>query len=241
MVLFRRRLEERRIVETNYLQANEISCRTQQVTKNGISLLLYVTSRDGQKRLDEKYGPLGWQDKYEVIDGDLYCTISAWDGEKWVSKSDVGTASYTAKEKGRASDAFKRACVKHGIGRELYTAPFIWVPAKHCNIKEKDGKFSSSDKFFVNWVTYTSDGKIDELEIVDDKMEIVFKQYSSGKIDDIKHGVLINKIEEAKIEEEQILELFHIKSLKDMDINMWYRCIRKLEVTIANNAGKKEE
>lgn len=102
----------------NLLQANEISCRVQQISEKGLSLLLYVTSRDGQKRLDEKFGELGWQDRYEVIDGDLYCIISVWDSEKkmWISKEDVGTASYTAKEKGRASDAFKRACVKHGTG-----------------------------------------------------------------------------------------------------------------------------
>ena len=108
-------------MESTLLQANEISCRIQQISEKGLSLLLYVTSRDGQKRLDEKYGPLGWQDKYEVIDGDLYCIISAWDEAKqmWIAKEDVGTASYTAKEKGRASDAFKRACVKHGIGRNF--------------------------------------------------------------------------------------------------------------------------
>ncbi len=228
-------------MESAFLQANEISCRTQQVTEKGLSLLLYVTSRDGQKRLDEKYGPLGWQDRYEIIGEDLYCVISAWDGEKWVAKSDVGTASYTAKEKGRASDAFKRACVKHGIGRELYTAPYIWIPASQCNIKENGEKFASNDKFFVNWITYTSDGKIDELEIVDKDMNIVFKQYPKGKIDDIKYKVLIEKMKEAEVDEMAILELFHIKTLGDMDINMWYRCIRKLEVTIAEKAGKRAE
>ena len=56
----------------NLLQANEISCRVQQISEKGLSLLLYVTSRDGQKRLDEKFGELGWQDRYEVIDGDLH-------------------------------------------------------------------------------------------------------------------------------------------------------------------------
>lgn len=71
----------------NLLQANEISCRVQQISEKGLSLLLYVTSRDGQKRLDEKFGELGWQDRYEVIDGDLYCIISVWDSEKkmWIS------------------------------------------------------------------------------------------------------------------------------------------------------------
>lgn len=224
-----------------YLMANEISCRVQSISEKGLSLLLYVTSRDGQKRLDEKYGPLGWQDKYEVIDGELYCIISAWDEERkqWVSKEDVGTASYTAKEKGRASDAFKRACVKHGIGRELYTAPFIWVPATQCKIVKNGDKFATKDKFFVNLITYTSDGRIDELEIVDQDMNIVFKQYSTGKIDDIKYKVLLEKLEEAEVSMESVVALFHVNTLQELDVNQWNKCMRKLEVTIAEKAGKK--
>ncbi len=228
-------------METGLLMANEISCRVQQVTEKGVSLLLYVTSRDGQKRLDEKYGPLGWQDKYEVIDGDLYCIISAWDPQKkqWIAKEDVGTASYTAKEKGRASDAFKRACVKHGIGRELYTAPYIWIPESQCKIIGKDGKYSTRDKFFVNLITYTSDNRIDELEIVNQNMDIVYKKYSCGKIDDIKYKVLLEKMEEAEVPIESIVELFHVNTLQEMDVNMWTLCMRKLEVTIASKEGKK--
>lgn len=230
-------------MENTLLQANEISCRVQQISESGLSLLLYVTSRDGQKRLDEKYGPLGWQDRYEVIDGDLYCVISAWDDEKkmWISKEDVGTASYTAKEKGRASDAFKRACVKHGIGRELYTAPFIWIPEKFCNIKpDKNGKLTTRDKFFVNSITYTSDQKIDELEIIDQDMNIVFKQYPSQRIDEIKYKVLKDKLKEAEVSSDRIVELFHVNTLQEMDINQWNKCMRKLEVTIAEKVGKKD-
>ena len=207
-------------MENNFLNANEISCRVQQISEKGLSLLLYVTSRDGQKRLDEKYGALGWQDRYEVIDGDLYCIISAWDNEKkmWISKEDVGTASYTAKEKGRASDAFKRACVKHGIGRELYTAPFIWIPAANCHIKtDNNGKSSTRDKFFVNLIKYSSD----------------------GKIDDVKYQVLLGKLKEADVSMDIIVELFHVNTLQELDINQWNKCMRKLEVTIAANAGKK--
>lgn len=229
-------------MENELLQANEISCRIQQISEKGLSLLLYVTSRDGQKRLDEKYGPLGWQDKYEVIDGDLYCIISAWDKSKnmWISKEDVGTASYTAKEKGRASDAFKRACVKHGIGRELYTAPFIWISANQCNIKSSgNGKFSTKDKFSVNLITYTSDQKIDELEIVNQDMNIVFKQYPSQKIDEIKYKVLLEKLEEADVSMDEVVELFHVNTLQELDINQWNKLMRKLEVTITSKAGKK--
>ena len=224
----------------NLLQANEISCRVQQISEKGLSLLLYVTSRDGQKRLDEKFGELGWQDRYEVIDGDLYCIISVWDSEKkmWISKEDVGTASYTAKEKGRASDAFKRACVKHGIGRELYTAPYIWIPSNYCNIKtDSNGKTSTRDKFFVNRISYTSDRKIDELEIVNQNMDVVFKQYPSQKI---KYSVLLEKLKEAHVTMESAAELFRVDTLQELDINQWNRLIRKLEVTIAANAGKKE-
>ena len=227
----------------NLLQANEISCRVQQISEKGLSLLLYVTSRDGQKRLDEKFGELGWQDRYEVIDGDLYCIISVWDSEKkmWISKEDVGTASYTAKEKGRASDAFKRACVKHGIGRELYTEPYIWIPSNYCNIKtDSNGKTSTRDKFFVNRISYTSDRKIDELEIVNQNMDVVFKQYPSQKIDDIKYSVLLEKLKEAHVTMESAAELFRVDTLQELDINQWNRLIRKLEVTIAANAGKKE-
>ena len=231
-------------MESTLLQANVISCRIQQISEKGLSLLLYVTSRDGQKRLDEKYGPLGWQDKYEVIDGDLYCIISAWDEAKqmWVAKEDVGTASYTAKEKGRASDAFKRACVKHGIGRELYTAPYIWINAKDAGIKtDNNGKTTTKKKFSVNLITYTSDRKIDELEIVDQDMNIVFKQYASQKIDDIKYKVLVEKLNEAKVTMDEVVELFHVNTLQEMDINQWNRCMRKLEVTIASKAGKKDD
>lgn len=217
------------------LKASEISCRVQQIGEKGLSLLLYVTSRDGQKRLDEKYGPLGWQDSYQVIDGDLYCTISAWDKDKqmWVSKEDVGTASFTAKEKGRASDAFKRACVKHGIARELYTAPFIWLGADVANIKQnKDGKYITYDKYSVNYITYTADGKIDELEIVNQNMDIVFKQYPSGKIDDLKHKCLVDLMKKAEVTAEQITSLFHVTDLKELTIEQFVKCTRKLEKTI---------
>ncbi len=224
------------------LKASEISCRVQQIGEKGLSLLLYVTSRDGQKRLDEKYGPLGWQDSYQVIDGDLYCTISAWDKEKqmWVSKEDVGIASFTAKEKGRASDAFKRACVKHGIARELYTAPFIWLGADVANIKQnKDGKYITYDKYAVNYITYTADGKIDELEIVNQNMDIVFKQYPSGKIDDLKHKCLVDLMKKAEVTAEQITSLFHVTDLKELSIEQFVKCTRKLEKTIETKGSEK--
>ncbi|SHK80806.1 hypothetical protein SAMN02745243_03771, partial [Hespellia stercorisuis DSM 15480] len=120
------------------LKADEIECRISMIKTNGLSLLLYKDARVDQNILDEVVGPMGWERKHTSIDGRLYCTVSIWDAtaEQWVSKQDVGTESYTEKEKGQASDSFKRACFNWGIGRELYTAPFIWITSSNCNITD---------------------------------------------------------------------------------------------------------
>ena len=88
--------------------------------------------RADQRLLDEAFTPFGWKRTHQMIDGNLYCTVEIWDREKqqWIGKQDVGTASYSEKEKGQASDSFKRACFNWGIGRELYTTPFIWIPVE---------------------------------------------------------------------------------------------------------------
>ncbi len=73
--------------------------------------------------LDETVGVYNW--KREHTRDNANCIVSIYDQEKkeWISKEDTGTESNTEKEKGLASDSFKRACVNLGIGRELYTAP----------------------------------------------------------------------------------------------------------------------
>ena len=87
--------------------------------------------------LDETVGAMDW--KREHTRNNANCIVSIWDKEKqqWISKEDTGTESNTEAEKGLASDSFKRACVNWGIGRELYTAPFIWIPNEKCNIETK--------------------------------------------------------------------------------------------------------
>jgi hypothetical protein len=68
----------------------------------------------------------------------------------WVEKEDTGTESNTEKEKGLASDSFKRACFNWGIGRELYTAPFIWIKAADCTALKQNGqKWQCFDTFEV--------------------------------------------------------------------------------------------
>lgn len=138
------------------LKKEEIDCRIQSVSEKGVILLLYKDARVDQNILDETFGEFGWQRSHQIIDGRLYCTVSIKNPEtgEWVSKQDVGTESYTEKEKGQASDSFKRACFNWGIGRELYTAPFTFIPADKCNIVNKNGKLTCFDKFEIEKIVY---------------------------------------------------------------------------------------
>lgn len=128
------------------LYADEIEVRVQSVKQNGIVLLLYKNARCDMNILDETVGAEKWQREHYECKGNLFCRvgIETEDGY-WVWKSDCGVESNTEAQKGEASDSFKRACFNWGIGRELYTAPFIWVPADKCNIQ--NGK--CYDKFEV--------------------------------------------------------------------------------------------
>lgn len=154
--------------EIRLLRADEIECRIGTISEKGLSLLLYKDARADMKILDEVYGTAGWQRRHEVIGGNLYCTVSIWDEEKkqWIEKMDVGTESYTEKEKGQASDSFKRACVSLGIGRELYTAPFIWVSASKTRLDRKNGRWVSYDKFTVTEIAYNGNREITGLAVV---------------------------------------------------------------------------
>lgn len=157
------------------LNASEIECRVAQCgkSKNGAwcSILLYKDARVDMKILDEVYTPLGWQREHTLIGDRLYCTISIWDAEKnvWIKKQDVGTESYTEKEKGQASDAFKRAGFNVGIGRELYTAPKIFINLNPGEYKESGDKIYPSISLDVKSIHYDGNGAISALVLVDSK------------------------------------------------------------------------
>lgn len=146
------------------LKADEIDVRIQSVKPNGVILLLYKDARCDMNILDETVGAMNWQRKH--LRDNQNCIVSIWDQDKnlWVEKEDTGTESNTEKEKGLASDSFKRACFNWGIGRELYTAPFIWVGVEWANIK--DGK--CYEKFEVEKIE-TVEGKITKIAIINSK------------------------------------------------------------------------
>lgn len=171
------------------LRADEIECRIGQIKENGLTLLLYKDARCDMNVLDEAVGSLNW--KREHTRDNKNCIVSIWDKDKseWVSKEDTGTESNTEAEKGLASDSFKRACVNWGIGRELYTAPFIWVKSEDCDIKKFGDKYKCYDKFVVTKLTYKANGDIDGLAITNtNNKKLVFVQMPEEKKGDSKNG-----------------------------------------------------
>lgn len=156
------------------LRADEIECRVSQIYDWGLTLLLYKTARTDANLLDETVGFDRWQNDFKVIDGVLYggIGIELNDGA-WVWKWDAGVESQTEAEKGRASDAFKRAGFKLGIGRELYTSPKITIFAKDCHIKEgRNGKLACYDNFAVGAIEYNDAQEISRLIICLDDVAV---------------------------------------------------------------------
>ena len=138
------------------LRADEIECRVQQVKENGLVLLLYKDARVDMNILDEAVGSSNWQNRFYEHKGILFCSLGINTNfekpelpDRWVWKDDAGVESNTEAEKGNASDARKRAGFAWGIGRELYTAPFTWIPAEKCNIKQVGNAYKCFDKFIV--------------------------------------------------------------------------------------------
>lgn len=169
------------------LRAEEIECRVGTVSQSGkgVSLLLFKDARCDARILDETVGPENWENEFYECKGTLFCKVgievARGDGLcEWVWKSDAGSPSNMEAAKGEASDAFKRACFKWGLGRELYTAPFIWVPAEKCAIKQgKNGKFTCYDRFKVAKVAI-EDGRIKGLRVVNAKTGVVAFSWKEG-------------------------------------------------------------
>lgn len=163
------------------LKADEIECRVSTCNDKGVSLLLYKDARCDQNILDETVGPMNWQRTHSRDNAN--CSVGLWDAEKqqWVWKEDTGTESFTEKEKGLASDSFKRACFNWGIGRELYTAPFIWITADKVKLvdKPKGAGKTTYDKFDVQSIGYDEEGRINQLTVINPRTNA--QVYTFGK------------------------------------------------------------
>lgn len=178
--------------EMRLLKANEIDVRVQMVNQSYISVLLYKDARVDMKILDETFGPMNWQRSHNVINNNLFCTVSIYDEDKkqWISKQDVGIPSYTQAEKGEASDSFKRACINIGIGRELYSAPGIFITPLQGEVTQNKNKYQTKTKFFVKEIEYDNKREIAYLVIVDGKGN---QRYSWGRKTQAQPTVANNK------------------------------------------------
>ncbi len=174
-------------MEFRTLKAEEIEVRVQQVTEKGAIALIYKDARADMNLLDES--KVKWKREHQLINNRLFCTVSIWDEEikEWVSRQDVGVESNTEAAKGEASDSFKRACFNWGIGRELYSSPFIWIPANKMEVREAgktpQGKtrYTTFDKFKVAKISYNTNREINGLAISNAKTNAVVFVYDNTK------------------------------------------------------------
>ena len=214
------------------LRADEIDCRPQTVKAGGCSLLLYKDARCDMAIMDEVYGPLNW--KREHTRDNHNCIVSVWnsDIQQWISKEDTGieSSSPDSAAKGLASDSFKRACVNFGIGRELYTAPFIWIklsPGETYIDSKGRTQLAVGLKFFVEKIEY-KDRVITGLTISDGKKDR-FTMHDTDDTDDTQQkptdfSAAEKKLAEAKTQDELVAawtslsgaEKLHCETLKDL-------------------------
>ena len=230
-------------MEIRLLRADEIECRIGTINEKGLSLLLYKDARADMKILDETFGVFGWKRTHQSIDGNLYCTVEIWDSEKqsWIAKQDVGTVSYTEKEKGQASDSFKRACVSIGIGRELYSAPFIWVSAQKCNIQRRNDKLICYDKFSVSEISYSKDREIISLSIVNgDTGEVVYsmfpKNVHNAQPVNMQFCEFDSELKRTGVLLDTVLSRYGVKSINEMTPEMLGKAINSLKRTKTKSA-----
>lgn len=235
--------------EIRLLKAEEIECRVAILNEKGASLLLFKDARVDQKILDETFTPFGWSRTHQSIDGNLYCTVEIWDAEKnqWIAKQDVGTMSYSEKEKGQASDSFKRACFNWGIGRELYTAPFLWIPAGKIAIQKKGNKYSTSEHFSVLEIGYSKDRAINQLVIANSHNIPVYSMKSeSGKklrqrleqrLEEGKITALKEELERTGVLLETVLERYHLQELSQMTTEIYETAMSGLKKSKTKKAA----
>ena len=173
--------------EFRTLYADEIECRVGRCTAKGVQLLLYKNARCDMSILDETVGLMNWQRRHSEHNGNLFCSVGInvhhldpYAEPLWIWKEDAGAESNTDAEKGHASDSFKRACVNWGIGRELYTAPFIWISG--ASEQNDKGKWVCNQNFTVSKIGYDEKRQIRNLTIVDRDGKLAY-QYGQPKLD----------------------------------------------------------
>lgn len=230
------------------LKAEEIDVRVSQIAANYCTLLLYKDARVDQNILDETVGCMNWQKRY--VRDNANCIVGIWDEEKkqWVEKEDTGTESFTEQEKGLASDSFKRACFNWGIGRELYTAPSIFIfPRKDMGAKvkedeeskeffEKNGKYTTKTKFYVDLIEYDEARNIENLVIRDNKGNSRFEKLTKEKekeinkqFEELRKLIETNEDKDTNFDREKFYKYFEVEADSQLNFKQRAEAITLLE------------
>ena len=221
------------------LKAEEIDVRVGAIYDKGITLLLYKDARVDMNILDETYGPMNWKRKHVMYGDAMFCEVLIKDEttNKWVSKMDLGSPSFSEPLKGASSDAFKRACTNWGIGRELYTAPFIWIPIDKVEIKEGDkGKKTVKDSFIVQTIQYDEKKRcITGLVISNQKSQVVFQymdlKQDRNKINKEQSAALLEELRRTGISLSAVLKKHNLNKLSDMSPELWATAMEAMKNT----------
>lgn len=233
-------------MEFRTIKAEEIDCRVASIDKTWCTLLLYKDARVDQNILDETVGQMNWQRHHSRENAN--CIVSIWDSEKnqWVEKEDTGIESFSQAEKGLASDSFKRACFNWGIGRELYTAPSIFIlPRKDMIPKgeeseffpnEKTGKIITKTRFYVDYVDYDENRNICDLVIRDHKGNPRFEKLRSEtekefnkSFEKLKQLIEANEDKDDNFNREDFYKYFGVSSNLQLNIIQRKKAIQLLE------------
>ena len=230
------------------LKSDEIEMRVQKIFDFGVSVLLYKDARCDMNILDEVFGVDGWQDDYKEIKGNLYCTVKVKHGDEWISRTDCGIESRGNdgnEKKGEASDAFKRACTKVGIGRELYSAKNIWFSSNDVIIeKNKNNKLVMKDNiqnFYIHTITYDTNRKIDKLIIADHNNKIIFNHRYSDVINKEQRTRLFAIAKGDNNLARDILAKYNYVSTNDILKKDYDNICKKLEEAVKVEEFKKDQ
>ena len=238
-------MEEKRNIRL--LKAEEIDVRVGAIYEKGITLLLYKDARVDMAILDEIYGPLNWSRKHVMFGDVMFCELAVKNTEtgEWVVKMDVGSPSFAEPIKGQASDSFKRAGVLLGIGRELYTAPFIWIEKSKVEIDVVKDKKTVKDHFTVQTIQYDEEKRcITGLIITNQKKQVVY-QYMAAAGKKNEESVIISpeqiselysQLKRTGVPLEQVLKRYKIKAISEMTPEVWLKAMNSLRMT-ANKAA----
>lgn len=235
------------------LRPDEIDLRVGTVTAKGVTMLLYKDARCDMNILDETYGAEYWQRDHKQVKENMFCGIGVFnkDLQQWIWKWDCGTESNTEKEKGEASDSFKRACFNLGIGRELYTGGFIFIS---CKTKPNGSKHELENKFEfsgakVSKIVYNEENNKREivgLEISNKSGDVIFKKgvasvalkdehadeieaLKNSKIDKVQLATIQAEMMKKDVKADAITTAYKIKSLDDLTKEQFVSVMKTLD------------